>query len=80
MLHSMRVLRKVTSWRASKTTYMSFAFNKFDYAVDSDVGTGDISLSYVFGHAHVRSHMSPGMDWLLHCGISLSIVLISLVL
>ena len=32
----------------------------------SDIGKGDISLvrgiSHMCGHAHVRSHVSPGMD------------------
>ena len=34
--------------------------------IDSDVGTGDFSLVvgilHVCGHAHVQSHVSPGMD------------------
>ena len=37
-----------------------------DYTVDSDIGTGNIWLAlgilHVCGHAHVRSHVSPGMD------------------
>ena len=34
--------------------------------VDSDVGMGDLSLGlevlHVYGHAQMRSHVSPGMD------------------
>ena len=37
-----------------------------DCTVDTDVGTGEFSLVLgtldVCGHAHVRSHVSPGMD------------------
>ena len=45
---------------------MKFPFGKCNYAVDIDVGTGDFSLLLgillMCGHAHVRSHVSPGMD------------------
>jgi len=37
-----------------------------DCMVDSDAGKGDLSFElgilHVCGHAHVRSHLSPGMD------------------
>ena len=36
-----------------------------DCMVDNDIGTSDFSLVlvilYVYGNAHVRSHVSPGM-------------------
>ena len=45
-------------------------FGMCDCTVDSDVGTGAVSLvlgiSYVCGHADVRSYVSPGVDLLLH--------------
>ena len=48
-----------------------FAFGMCDCMVDSDVGTGDFSLVpgilHACGHAHVRSHVSPDMDWVHKC-------------
>ena len=45
---------------------MKFQFGMCDRTVNSDVGTGDLLLVrgilHVCGHAHVRSHLSPGMD------------------
>ena len=47
-----------------------FLFGISDCTVNNDVGTGDFSLVlgilHACGHAHVRSHVSPGMDWLYH--------------
>ena len=47
-----------------------FLFGMCDCTVDSDVGTGDFSLVpgilHVCGHAHVRSHVSLGLDCTLH--------------
>ena len=41
-------------------------FGMCDCAVDSEFGTGNFSLVleilHVYGHAHVRSHVSPGMN------------------
>ena len=43
-----------------------FLFGMCDCTVSSNAGTGDFSLVlgvlYVCGHAHVRSHVPPGMD------------------
>jgi len=43
-----------------------FLFGMCDCMVDSDAGKGDLSFElgilHVCGHAHVRSHLSPGMD------------------
>ena len=45
---------------------MKFLFGTCDCTVDIDNQTGDFSLVlgilHVSGHAHVRSHLSPGMD------------------
>ena len=38
-------------------------FGMCDCMVDSHVGTGYFSLVLVILHAHVRSHVSPGMGW-----------------
>ena len=42
-----------------------FRFGICDCTVDNDVGTCDFSLIlrilHVFGHMHMRSHVSPGM-------------------
>ena len=54
-------------------TVTSFAFATMKFlsgmcncTVDSDLDTDDFSLVlgtlHVCGHAHVRSHLSPGMD------------------
>ena len=43
-----------------------FVFGIYECPAVSDVGTGDFSpelgILHVCGHAHVRSHESPGMD------------------
>ena len=53
----------VTSIEVAKT---NFLFGMYDCTVDSDIGMGDFSLVlgilHMCGHAHVRSHVSPGMD------------------
>ena len=49
---------------------MKFLFKMCDCKVDSNFGTRDFSLMLRIFHvhrlAHVRSHMSPGMDRRLH--------------
>ena len=44
-----------------------FKFDVCNCTVGNDVGTGDFSLVlgvlHVCGHAHVRSHVSPGMSY-----------------
>ena len=44
-----------------------FLFGMCNCMVNNDVGTGEFSLVrgilHGFGHAHVRSHVSQGMDW-----------------
>ena len=44
-------------------------FSTCDCTVDSDVGTGDFLLIqgilHLYGHTHVRSHVSPDMDCLI---------------
>ena len=51
---------------ADETT--KFLFGMCDCTVDSDVGTGNFSLVlgilHVYGHAHVRLHVSLGMGCL----------------
>ena len=43
-----------------------FLFGTCDCTVDSDAGTGELSLVlgilHLCGHVHVRSHMPLGMD------------------
>ena len=39
-----------------------FLFGMCDCTVDSAVGKGDFSILHLCGHAHVRSHVSLGMD------------------
>ena len=52
-----------TSVAIAKTKLL---FGMHDCTVDSDVGTGDFSLVLgilrMCGHAHVQSHVSPGME------------------
>ena len=57
--------RKVTVSSVAVAT-TKFVFGMCDYTIHSDDGRGDFShvlgIMEVCGHAHVRSHVSPGMD------------------
>ena len=41
-----------------------FVFGMGDGTVESDVDTGRFFARIGDGHAHVRSHVSPGIDWM----------------
>ena len=48
-----------------------FLSGMYDCTADSEVGTGDsllvLGIPQMCGHAHVRSHVSPGMDCKICC-------------
>ena len=71
---SFRTKEGKAEWRKQKVTVTCLAvaikkslFGMCDCTIDSDVGTGNFSLVVgilqVCGHAHVRSHVSLGMNW-----------------
>ena len=58
--------QKVTVTSVAVAT-TKFLLGMCDCTTDSDAGTGHFSLAlailHMCGHAYVRSHVSPGMDW-----------------
>ena len=51
---------------STKQDKAEFLIVMCDCTINSDIGKGDFSLVlglYSSGHAHVRSHVSLGMDW-----------------
>ena len=62
----------VTSFAAATA---KFPFSMCDWAIHSVVGTDDFSLVlkilHVYGQAHMRFHVYPGMDCVIHANFKL---------
>ena len=60
--HFKRLISATVTWNCGDEVL----FDMCDCTVDADVGTGDFSfvlgILHVCAHAHVRSHVFPGME------------------